>query len=615
MSLFDATEFDAEPTPPAAPAVAAGAALQPQGSSLLDLLFSVGLIGVAGRRFAMQVAATESPAMQALAALTVQAVIDGNSCVLIDGLAERLLVELQAGGADEAALASVPDESTWREALSTTNLVARLDVDPDDPGKPQHDELLWRPLVIDDDRVFLRRFFLDEQAIANRLLGRIDSSPLAVDESIINGLFPPTDRDPGNGPLQACKQALASRLTVLTGGPGTGKTWTLARIISALWTADRQLDIALAAPTGKAAMRMREAVATSAESLDDALAARVGQVDAATLHRLLGLRPGRDPRRHSQNRLPHDVVIVDEASMISLPLMADLLRALRDDARLILVGDPRQLASVEAGAVLDDLVQAPVLASHIAELDVNHRSIEAFDELFAAVNRGEAERAIELLRSPDTAVEWIDTANCASTSDELAMTNELVQQVLAPHAHRLIDAARADELDQQLCRGLLDEVKVLSATRSGVMGVDTWGRRIETELFGRVRPALWYPGRPLLVTENNYITGLLNGDTGICLGADAWFPGTGRFATQQLGEISTWWAMTIHKSQGSEFEHAIVSLGEQTRIHSRELLYTGLTRARSKLTVIASEPVLRATIARRSTRASGLVAKLASAKS
>lgn len=609
MTLFDAGDYDAATTPPAPRAAPQRAVAHNQRArTLVEMLDTHGLVEGAARRFATQVLGAEAVELQALGALTVQAVIDGDSCIALDGLADRLALSLADTAVADPALANtdtdeadqitLPSDAEWRSAIANSALVA-TDIN-------QH----RRPLIVDHDRLFLRRFHLDELAIADRLLERLEPAALKLDTSTIESLFPTVDRDPANGPRQACRQALESRLTVLTGGPGTGKTWTLARIISALWTADPELDIALAAPTGKAAMRMREAVTESAQGLDDTVASRVAQVDAATLHRLLGLRPGRDPRRHSENRLPHDVVIVDEASMISLPLMADLLRALRHDARLILVGDPRQLASVEAGAVLDDLVQAPTLAPHIAELNVNHRSIEAFDELFGAVNRGDVDAAIDVLRATDTAVDWIDTSNCESVADELEITRDLLHGELTRHADDLIDAATADELDERLCRELLDRVKVLTATRSGAMGADTWGRRIESQLFPTLRPRLWYPGRPLLVTENNYITGLLNGDTGICLGAEAWFPGTGTFATQQLGEVSTWWAMTIHKSQGSEFDHAIVSLGNETRIHTRELLYTGLTRARSRLTVIASEQVLRSTIARRSTRSSGLVAKL-----
>lgn len=576
----------------------------------LDSFFAAQVISSAAVHFARRVVPGSDQAVSLAAALAVQAVLSSNTCLDLDA-AEDAYGPVPTRADDPAASIELdwPAANDWVEALRASEYVAGPDEQSD------------TPLVLDGRLLFLRRFQADEDVVAQDLLERAtiapdgaSSGPHGLSLSSIDDLFPTNERDPENRPLQAARLALSSNLTILTGGPGTGKTHTLSRIIAGLWRTEPSLDIALAAPTGKAATRMRDAVAGAATELDARTAERLRSIEPNTMHRLLGLRPGESPRYHRENQLPHDVIVVDEASMISLPLMADLLNATRHRTRLILVGDPFQLASVEAGSVLGDLVNpTSALRSNVIELAVNYRSIPELDELFQAVNRGDADSVMGLLsKSPtDGPIQWLDVA---AEADHRDATAELLKNTICVHAAAQLDAATAN--DAETANGLLTESKILCATRRGPLGVHEWTERIESEIIAKAaRHTGWYPGRPVMVTRNDYITGLLNGDTGITMSdGDVLFPDSepGSFGVEQLSDIDTWWAMTIHKSQGSEFRHAIVSLDGETRISSRELLYTALTRAKERVTVVASEASIRATVKRRAQRTSGLRQKLAS---
>jgi exodeoxyribonuclease V alpha subunit len=413
----------------------------------------------------------------------------------------------------------------------------------------------------------------------------------------------------------AAEVALSQGLTVLTGGPGTGKTTTVARLLALLveqakLTANTRLRIALAAPTGKAAARLQEAVQLEVARLQPADQEALVGLHATTLHRLLGSRPDTSARfrHHRGNRLPQDVIVVDEASMVSLTMMARLLEAVRPHTRLLLVGDPDQLASVEAGAVLADLVDG-LGEARIAALKTSHRFGVSIGELATAIRVGDADRVVELLRAGGEHIEWIEAAD----------PRERLRNVLVPHALALRTAAILG--DGVAALATLDEHRLLCAHRRGPFGVQHWNRQVErwlTEATGEPIWSSWYAGRPVLMTANDYGLGLYNGDTGVTVvdgeTLRAVVGGAGEtttFATSRLADVETMHAMTIHKSQGSQADEVTVLLPpEDSRLLTRELFYTAVTRAKKRVRAVGSEPALRAAVERRAVRASGLGRRL-----
>jgi exodeoxyribonuclease V alpha subunit len=455
-------------------------------------------------------------------------------------------------------------------------------------------------LRVDGDLLYLDRYWLEEQQVCDDVLRMVSAKPKQISRDL-DRLFPKSFEEQRT----AAEVALSQGLTVLTGGPGTGKTTTVARLLALLAEGSR-LRIALAAPTGKAAARLQEAVQLEVERLEPADREALAGLRATTLHRLLGSRPDTSARfRHNRgNRLPHDVIVVDEASMASLTMVARLLEAVRPDARLILVGDPDQLPSVEAGAVLADLVDG-LGETKIAALKTSHRFGESIGELASAIRSGGADSVIEVLRTGGEHIEWIETDQPA----------QHLRKVLLPHALRLREAAILGNAEEAL-RTLADH-RLLCAHRRGPFGVRYWNRQVEQWLVEETGEPIWSPwyvGRPVLVTANDYGLQLYNGDTGVTVVRDgalrAVIAGSGRqdFATSRLSDVDTMHAMTIHKSQGSQAEEVTVLLPpDDSRLLSRELLYTGVTRAKSHVRLIGSETSVRAAIARRVVRASGLV--------
>jgi exodeoxyribonuclease V alpha subunit len=340
---------------------------------------------------------------------------------------------------------------------------------------------------------------------------------------------------------------------------------------------------------------------------------RLSGLQAVTLHRLLGSRPDTSVRfrHHRGNRLPHDVIVVDETSMVSLTMMARLLEAVRPDARLILVGDADQLASVEAGAVLADLVDGLSARDdvRVAALRTSHRFGRTIGALAEAIRAGDADRVVTQLRSGDEHVEFIEDGDPASS----------LRAVLLPHALRLREAAITGDVEMALTT--LDEHRLLCAHRRGPFGVQHWNQQVQrwlAEETGQPAWSPWYPGRPLLVTANDYGLRVYNGDTGVAVagaeGLRAFIAGaTGPldFATSRLADVETMHAMTIHKSQGSQADEVTVLVPQQdSRLLTRELFYTAVTRARVKVRVVGDETSVRAAIERRARRASGLRLRL-----
>jgi exodeoxyribonuclease V alpha subunit len=452
-----------------------------------------------------------------------------------------------------------PGVDEWLAELAGSELVA---IGEDDAS---------RPLRLLGTRLYLDRYWRDERAVA------ADLNQLTA----------------------------AGRLQVIAGGPGTGKTTRVAQMVAELLKGDaRPPLIALAAPTGKAAARLQEVVDEQVSDLG---------LRGGTLHRLLGWRPGSHSRfAHDRfNRLPHDVVIVDETSMVSLSLMARLVEAVRPDARLVLVGDPGQLASIEAGVVLADIVAA---GRGVLVLEHVHRFGEGIARLADAIRDGDDDAAVAALGAAPDEITWLPM-----DVQETEAGLELVRDRAVAAGLEVTDAAREGAGLEAL--RALGRFRLLCAHRRGPYGVSDWASRIQAWLASDIEDIEQrdYVGRPLLVTENDYELGLYNGDTGVIV------TGTGErpiavferggdllhFSPLRLGAVDTVYAMTIHKSQGSQFDTAAVLLPDAgSRILTRELLYTAVTRARRELILVGTEDTVRRAVARPVARASGLAERL-----
>ncbi len=564
------------------------------------------------------------------AALAVRALRSGSVCLDLAGAARTTAVE----GVEAAAVAALPwpDPGRWLRVVQASGLVA---VGPEGPAD--------RPLRWVDGMLYLDRYWRQERLIAEALDSAAARPAPLVDGprlgTAVARLFPSAEPD-----RQRLAAVVAAHrwVSVLAGGPGTGKTTTVAKLLAVL--ADRPgaaPRIALAAPTGKAAARLTEAVAEVTSGLDVEDRQRLGTLRASTLHRLLGWRPGARGRfRHDRhNRLPFDVVVVDEASMVSLTLMSRLVEAVRGDCRLVLVGDPDQLASVEAGAVLGDLVarEAPagataddpvegLLATDLADLDPPERSaaldagvvrlshVHRFSggikALAEAVRSGDPSAVRDVLADAPDGVEHLDV-DAASTTRLDAVRADAVAAGVA-----LTEAAVAGDTTGALAQ--LERHRLLCAHREGGYGVERWSRRVEEWLRAAVdgygREGRWYVGRPLLVTSNDYQLHLFNGDTGVVVEVD----GAARAAfrrdgsvdllpVSRLSDVQTVHAMSVHRSQGSQFDRVTLVLPPaDSPLLTRELLYTAITRAKQHVRIVGTSDALLAAVARPIARASGL---------
>ncbi|WP_372733777.1 exodeoxyribonuclease V subunit alpha [Nocardioides sp.] len=535
-------------------------------------------------------------------AFVARAVRGGSVCVDLAGVADEV-------GEPGEALAW-PDSEQWYAAVAASPLTTG-------------DTPVLRILDHGGERLlYLDRYWREEEQVHADLVARpsgIDEVDEAWLSDALDRVFPARGYDEQRA---AARIALTRATTVLTGGPGTGKTTTVAALLAlcaeqAELGGRPRLRIALAAPTGKAAARLQQAVEDEVAKLPAADRDRLTGVRAVTLHRLLGSRPDTSTRfrHHRDNRLPHDVIVVDETSMVSLTMMARLLEAVRTGSRLILVGDPFQLASVEAGAVLADLVDSLTEDSPVGvgALVTSHRFGESIGALAEAVRAGEADLAVDLLEAGGEHVELV-------TTDALARVHGLV----VPHAVAVTAAAEA--ADARGALALLERQRLLCAHREGPFGVRHWNSQVErwlAEETGVPPWTTWYPGRPLLVTANDYGLGIYNGDTGVVVrppagsaptrlrAAIAGSAGALDLAPSRLDQVETMHALTIHKSQGSQADEVVVILPPpQSRLLTRELFYTAITRARERVVVVGSPDDVRAAIQRRAVRATGLRQRL-----
>jgi exodeoxyribonuclease V alpha subunit len=582
---------------------------------------------------------------RAAAALSL-AVSEGHVCLRLASLALS-----PADPGDDASAVRL-DLAGWRSALRSSGIVGT----PDAPGA--------LPLILDaDDRLYLHRYFDYERRLARRLTqarhagaGEAADSP-ALRARLAELFAGNAARLAGAADWQQLAAALAlrGRLTVISGGPGTGKTTTVVNLLACLLALDPDCRIALAAPTGKAAARMTDAIRQRAQHLPPELRERM-PTESSTVHRLLGVTPSGFVH-DAAHPLAVDALVVDEASMLDLALATQLLEAVPAAARIILLGDKDQLAAVESGAVFAELSVDPTLtpacvqelaamtgtpADAIVPPPPGQRSAlqdcavwftqtyrfardSGIGRLAGDVNAGQSRAAIEWLRAgADPDVDWLDTAPHAGLEPAL-------QRMDAGYADYRA-AVAADPTALAAVTQAYGRFRVLCALRDGPRGVTA----LNAAMTRRLRAALgvpgladgagaspWFAGRPVLVLNNDYVLRLFNGDIGIALPdasgellvhfPDAAAPGGFRaIAPVRLPRHETAFAMTVHKSQGSEFDAVLVMLPEQrSRVLTRELLYTAITRAKRRVALVSDEAVLQQAIATPTTRHSGLLARLA----
>ena len=511
---------------------------------------------------------------------------DRHTCIDLDHISDWLTPE-----GVKAQLEWPTDSATWLAATKSCPLLFGA------PGTAT-------PLIVDDRRVYLGRSFAEEGAIA-----------------------------------AALTRNNAQHVHIVLGGPGTGKTREVAmKFIDRFKKGERDIRVALAAPTGKAAARMREVLLRECDALKnlpegkdvdwDAVNAAISAAFSGTVHSLLGFGPSRDTRYkfNAENYLPFDWVVIDEASMLPSSMMYRLVDALDPSTALLLVGDPDQLASVDAGSVLGDIAKIATQKDSVLfpQTNVMRKQFRLPPEIdgLARLLRletpldGQAlgdskhvDAVIEYLNSNKTLISWI---NPDIDKDELMS----VRKKVVDHARQLHEAAMSP--DPQLALKKRRELQLLCAHREGKTGVSYWNGFVEHEL-GAYTEARWYFGRPVMVTRNNRSVDLYNGDVGIIVPDSGGQPvgvfsdgGTFRLVpTMRLEDVESVHALTIHKSQGSEYDEVIVVLpNESSRILTRELFYTGITRTKNRLTIIGSEAVLRSAVSQAIRRTSGLAARI-----
>ncbi len=471
------------------------------------------------------------------------------------------------------------------------------------------------PLCVDGNRLYLQRYFEYEKRLAEKIrIFTASSEQLHGDGALLDILFGRIKAAETDWQRLASEQALEQNFLIISGGPGTGKTTTVAKILALLQsTADSTLRIALAAPTGKAAMRLQESIATSVHrlSLEESISESI-PLQASTLHRLLGVKYNSPFFRHNENNpLFYDVVVVDEASMVDLALMSKLVDALRPGTRLILLGDKNQLVSVESGTVLADLIAA--MPGNTVELQKSYRFDSGIQKFAEAINAGKSLQAWELL-------EREDPQNISLMEEEAA---EYGGKMYCSYMSAVRQARTL--ADYKSLFSSLQSFKILCANRHGQTGVSGINERVEHYLTGHGYDCLshsWYEGRPVMITRNDYGLDLYNGDTGICLPdpenseiMKVWFERSdGSIQGLLPGRISscqTVYAMTIHKSQGTEIREILVVLPVQdSELLTRELLYTAVTRAKQSVKIKSSRSVFERAVNEKIKRYSGLADRL-----
>jgi exodeoxyribonuclease V alpha subunit len=610
----------------------------------LNRLYHEGILSLLDIHFAgfmERLAGTRDPQLWLAAAMVSRYTGQGHICLDLSGLDQKRL--LDAGDGKDPVVC--PNLNDWCKKLRKTAVVGT-------PGK-------YAPLILDDrSRLYLYRYWDYQEKLARSIRKYVHDDEEDMDmarvkeglERVFGASFtmgPPGQGEDIDWQKVAAFTSLTKRFCVISGGPGTGKTTTIVRILALILeqTRSSNLRIALSAPTGKAAAKLQEAIKRGKKKLNcpDRIKEAIPE-QASTLHRLLGSIPGSPYfRHHAKNLLPVDVVVVDEASMVDLALMSKLTQALPPEARLILLGDKDQLASVEAGAVLGDICHRGYVHSfsrpfrnHLKKVtgyeipsQPNGRGSSGMEDSIVqlqksfrfsgesgirmvseAVNLGDADRAMALLMGGQYSdIKWRDLPRPAGLP-------HILNDTIIRGFRDYLEGRDTPEIFQRF-----GGFRILCAIREGPYGVMAVNTLVEQVLKKEKlieTDRRWYAGRPFLITRNDYHLRLFNGDVGIILPdpqADnelrAFFLAADgavrKFHPLRLPEHETVYAMTVHKSQGSEFDRVFLLLPERdVPILTRELIYTGITRAREHVKIWGTEAVLRAAVSRRIERRSGL---------
>lgn len=606
-----------------------------------------------------QVVAEPQPLVWLLCALLCHQYGRGHSCILLQDLIDN-----------PDSLLSLPPQNQYAQFFADRPShilagVSLVDVEQALAASPWLKQDHIAPLVLADKRLYLHRLFQAEQIVKQQISQRVQQqisltdqvkehfdqlfiSPAIAEPSAYNE---PSANSETDWQKLACAMALQRHFAIITGGPGTGKTTTVVKLLALIQhsAAERQLTIRLAAPTGKAAVRLTESISGAINHLPPAMQDGI-PTEVVTLHRLLGAMPNRRQFKHNAEQpLALDVLVVDEASMVDLEMMAALLQALPSHARLILLGDKDQLASVEAGSVLGDLCRgaekggyqpetlallAPFTSTNLSQWQgagtvlnqatVMLRKSHRFDaksgigQLAFAVNRGDTS-AVNLFKQFDD-IQLLAGNNVNALKPVVVAGYRHYLQLVQHPAGNVTDKASSDAWAQAVLAAY-SQFQLLCALRSGDWGIAGLNQQISRWLMAEGLldcSQQWYNGRPIMMQRNNYSLGLMNGDIGITLfdansgklrvvfqladGSLKWV------LPSRLSDIETVFAMTVHKSQGSEFSHCCLVLPpDNSPILSRELLYTGITRAKKQFTLLCgNSEILAQTITKRVSRSSGL---------
>jgi exodeoxyribonuclease V alpha subunit len=577
------------------------------------------------------------------AGLSVWAHRNGHPCVHLGDICGLIASESSAE-ALKIVRDSLPPATQFMDALKASSEVVRS-IDKGSVGTYLDATADLRPLVLVGDLLFTQRQFADELSIAEQLSERASrKSGMSIDIGLIDRLVPKPDNDDEDAikvgdtgiANRAAQSVVSNCLTVLTGGPGTGKTFTLTRCLAVLLsTRETELDelsIALIAPTGKAAARAKEIINSFVKDernsekpsigVSEKILIALSRIEPRTIQRALGNKRRMHTRfQHDhQISLPHDIVIVDEMSMVPSYLMARLLEAIRPDSTILLVGDQAQLESVESGSVLRDIVQASSdvkrsLNDRVFELSRVWRqsSDTRIGDLARHIRAGEADKALALAVTNPAGIKFVESRKQGEVPEEVLDGTIKSLRLASEHAMKI------SQQDHQIAHGLITNNKVLCGPRKGPLGVNSWNALIGKAVNGSSDGDLFNLGTPLLVTVNSPRSKLVNGDIGVVVNYQEsdgairrrvffFTEDGGRYLTPaELPQVEICFAMTVHKSQGSEYENLLVILpGESSPLLTRELVYTAVTRAKKSLVISGTGLAVLQAVNNQSVRYSGL---------
>ena len=493
----------------------------------------------------------------------------------------------------------------WEEIKNVMAKSSCCTLDPENENKP---------LVLADEKIYFYKYWLYENSLAAKVLKISEDKGKYADKAdeikvVLEKLFDEDEKKYGKKNTeqqQAAETVIKHRFSVITGGPGTGKTTTVAKIIAGILSIFPEERIILAAPTGKAAARITEALTAATEKMEESnitgnaeIIEKIKSIEGLTIHRILGKKFGR-PEKNRENPIYADLIIVDEASMVDIAMFSELLDAIIEETSLILLGDKDQLASVDVGNVLSDICASRELLPEgtVSELKISHRFEQhpAIGRLAEAVNgQKDANEVIKICKE----------------EQDLDFTFQTVQKIAETSARKYGFLSDTNLKPEEIL-DKLNDFKVLCPSKEDPFGVDNINREIENALKID-RSDVFYNGRPIMITKNDYINDLMNGDCGVILKRSGitkvWFKqgkNVRSFTISELSAFETVYAMTIHKSQGSEYDSVLVVLPERDiPMLTKELLYTAITRAREKVEISAKESVLEYTLKNSAARNSG----------